>query len=261
MANWHLGTVGFSYKDWAGVFYPARTPPRDYLTHYSQIFDAVELDASFHAVPPLASVQRWAAMTPNDFNFCVKTPRQVTHELGLVGAAGAMSAFLERMRHLGSRLGPVLIQLPPNFSAAQTPTLAEFLAALPTDLRYAVEFRHPSWYTPETAELLRAHAAAWVAVDYPTSPRHLAVTSDFLYVRWLGQHGRFSRKDREQTDVRPALEWWAGRLQDLQAGVQTIYGFFNNDFSGHSPRTCNTFKEIVGLPVRKPQLPTQGRLL
>lgn len=261
MVEWYLGTVGFSYKEWDGVFYPLGMPQRSYLAHYSQIFNAVELDSTFYGTPPPERVRQWAQTAPAGFKFCPKTPREITHDLRLAETAmPGMRVFLEAMRHLGSKLGPVLIQLPPSFTAAQFDTVAAFLNGLPADLRYAVEFRHPSWYVSETAELLKEQRMAWVSLDYLDLPKQIGLTTDFLYIRWLGEHGRFEQKNHEQLDATPELSWWWEYIQPHLGHVQAIYGFFNNDYAGYSPGSCNRFKAIVGLPKVSPQLPQQDRL-
>lgn len=260
MVDWYLGTVGFSYKEWAGVFYPAGMASRSYLAHYSQIFNSVELDSTFYGAPPAGRVRQWASLVPETFKFCVKTPRQITHDLGLIKAQEPMAAFVETMRLLDDKLGAILIQLPPQFSAAQLETVTDFLEDLPAGVQYALEFRHPSWFTTETAELLRAYRACWVSTEYLNLPDQVEVTSDFLYIRWLGRHGRFEYKNQEQIDMTPRLRWWWEQLQAPLEQVRTVYGFFNNDFAGYSPATCNRFKRLVGLPVAASQAPQQGTL-
>jgi uncharacterized protein YecE (DUF72 family) len=260
LVDWYLGTVGFSYKEWADVFYPSGLSPRQYLAYYSQIFNAVELDSTFYGVPPADRVRQWAASTPAAFKFCAKTPRQITHELRLVGAREAMLAFLETLSLLGEKLGAVLIQLPPSLTVAQVDIVAAFLAELPVNFQYAIEFRHPSWFTGETASLLNHHRICWVSTEYIDLPKHIERTTDFLYLRWLGRHGQYKLKDREQQDMTPHLDWWKTQLQPHLPLVQRVYGFFNNDYSGHSPATCNRFKRMLGLPAASPQPPQQGRL-
>jgi uncharacterized protein YecE (DUF72 family) len=260
MVDWYLGTIGFSYKDWDGVFYPAGMSPRSYLAHYSQIFNAVELDSTFYGPPPVERVRQWAQTAPAGFKFCPKTPREITHDLRLIGAQPAMMTFLEAIGWLGDKLGAILIQLPPSFTAVEFDTIAAFLTSLPSDLRYAVEFRHPSWYVSETAELLKAQGMAWVSLDYLDLPKQIGLTTDFLYIRWLGEHGRFEQKNQEQIDATPELTWWWNYIQPHLGHVQTIYGFFNNEYAGFSPGSCNRFKSIAGLPITHPQLPQQDRL-
>jgi uncharacterized protein YecE (DUF72 family) len=260
MTNWYLGTVGFSYKDWAGVFYPSHTPSRQYLAYYSHIFNAVEIDSTFYGTPPLERVKQWAAATPEGFKFCVKTPRQITHEARLSRAHGQMLTFVARMQQLGPKLGAILIQLPPSLTIADQELVLSFVTKLPAEVAYALEFRHLSWFTPATAELLGRHHLAWTSTSYLDLPQQIIPTTDFLYIRWLGRHGQFPQKDREQIDIMPQLRWWQNEIRPYLSRVSTIYGFFNNDFSGHSPRTCNRFKALVGQPVKQPDLPHQGRL-
>ena len=260
MVDWYLGTVGFSYKDWDGVFYPPRMPARQYLAHYSQIFNSVELDSTFYGTPPPDRVRQWSMTVPPGFKFCVKTPRQITHDMRLFDALGPMTMFLETISLLGDALGTILIQLPPSLTDADIDTVNTFISGLPTDWRYAVEFRHPSWFTPQSAELLAAHQVCWVSTEYDNVPKQVVPTTDFLYVRWLGKHGQFERKNQERIDVTPQLQWWIDQFEPHLDHFETIYGFFNNDFSGHSPRTCNRFKEMIGLEAIYPEIPQQGRL-
>ena len=260
MTTWFLGTVGFSYKEWDGVFYPSQTPARRYLANYSKIFNAVELDSTFYGTPPVERVKQWAAVTPENFKFCVKTPRQITHEARLNNVQPEMMTFLETMRHLGPKLGAILIQLPPTLTSAARRTVIDFVENLPSGLSYALEVRHPSWFTDETADLLGQRGICWTSIDYLDLPKEVRPTTDFLYFRWLGRHGQFKQKDHEQIDVEPQLAQWQALIRPHLGRIKTIYGFFNNDFSGHSPQTCNRFKTLVGQAVVRPQLPQQGRL-
>ncbi len=259
--EWRLGTMGYGYKDWQnGVFYPAGLPARAMLAHYSQIFDAVELDTTFYGVPRVNQVRRWAQLTPDDFVFCPKTPRAVTHEGRLAEAGRLMRAFVDAVRHFGDRLGPILIQFPPEYSRAEIGPLARFLAGLPAEVRFAVEFRHRSWHASLTGELLQAYRVAWVSADYHYLPRRVYKTTDFLYLRWIGRHGSFSPKTYERLDRSEELAAWWADIRSRWEGIRAIYGFFNNDYAGFSPATCNRFKALVGLPVASAQTPQQGRL-
>jgi uncharacterized protein YecE (DUF72 family) len=260
LVNWYLGTVGFSYKDWDGVFYPQGASPRSYLAHYSQIFNAVEIDSTFYGSPPIERVRQWAATVPEGFKFCPKTPRQITHDARLVNVLEAMQAFINSVRAFEEKLGAILIQLPPNFTAAEFETLRVFLETLPTDLQFAIEFRHQSWFTFETVSLLQSYQVCWTSTAYADLPKQIALTTSFHYIRWLGRHGQFEQKNRIQVDVEPQLEWWLSNIQPNIDRVHAIYGFFNNDFSGYSPATCNSFKELVGLSTVQPQVPQQGKL-
>ncbi len=260
MTRWHLGTMGFGYKEWVGSFYPAGMPPRSFLAHYSQFFDAVEIDSTFYGVPGAEQVKRWTAVTPPDFTFCIKTPRHITHELRLVNALEPMSDFLKVISLLGEKLRVVLIQLPPDLDHGYFNLLRHFLMALPTDFRYAVEFRHRSWNTPGTAVLLRDYHVAWTMADYIHMPKQIKRTTDFLYLRFIGPHGQFATKDKELVDKTAVLQTWYDHLQPELDKVEDVYGFFNNDYAGFSPQTCNRFKKIVGIGGEDIRPLQQGRL-
>jgi uncharacterized protein YecE (DUF72 family) len=260
--NWRIGTMGFSYADWAGVFYPEGTKPIDYLEFYAKHFNAVELDTTFHAVPPVERVRSWAAVTPDDFRFATKAPKTVTHDpdVRLDRAVGPMIEFLDVMRNLAEKLGPVLVQFPPSFTVRHTPQLERFLRALPSELDYAIEFRNETWFADSTIELLRAHRCCWVAADYVNEPRQLHVTGDFLYIRWIGQHQQFASMDRERIDVSDRLEVWKRHLDPLLPRVSSLWGFFNNDYAGHAPATARRWLARLGLPVPSIEKPAQGKL-
>ncbi len=260
MTAWHLGTMGFSYKQWIGALYPDGLPARLHLTYYAERLNALEMDSTFYGTPTETAVQRWASATPTGFKICPKMPRAITHDNRLVSTGALTSEFLNRMRLLGDRLGPILIQLPPNFTMAEVSALINFLPQLPHDLRYVVEFRHRSWDKPETAVLLQTYNICWAAVDYIHMPHRIEQTTDFLYLRFLGPRGRFPAKDREMVDRTPDLEQWWQNLQPYLDQVQVIYAFFNDDYSGFSPQTCNRFKEIIGIEPGEIRPMQQGRL-
>jgi len=260
MTEFFLGTMGFSYGDWKGVFYPSGVPARDYLTYYGRIFNAVEMDTTFYAIPRPAVVQGWAAAVPENFRFTAKTPQSITHMMGLANAGQFMVEFIDTMRLLGDKLGVILIQLPPSYSIDKLSILAAFLKDLPVDIRFAVEFRHQSWYIKQTAELLAAHRIGWAATEYADLPHQITPTVDFIYIRWLGKHAAFRRYDHEQVDQGPRLTWWGEQIQHSLDHTRIVYGFFNNDYSGFAPATCNRFKIILDLPTVDYKQPVQGRL-
>ncbi|HEX6386763.1 MAG TPA: DUF72 domain-containing protein [Anaerolineae bacterium] len=260
MSNWHIGTMGFSYKEWQGAFYPAGMASRDFLGHYGQFFNAVEMDSTFYGTPRAEYVERWAAAAPSDFTFCPKTPRAITHESQLTEATPAMLEFLDTVALLDDKLGAVLLQFPPDFTYIHAGPLDDFLGKVPAGRRYAVEFRHRSWNRPETADLLQRHNVCWVAADYIYMPREVQRTADFLYLRFLGRRGQFGRKDQEQVDKTAELQKWRQRIQPHLAYVTDVYAFFNDDYAGHAPASANRFREVVGLEKREIRPPQQGRL-
>lgn len=258
--HWHLGTMGFGYKQWVGAFYPAGMASRNFLAHYARRFDAVEIDSTFYGIPRPELVQRWTAVTPPHFTFCLKTPKAITHEAPLAQGHETMQQFLETISLLQEKLGVVLVQFGPEFTFAQAETLDAFLAGLPTDKRYAVEFRHRSWEREETAALLQQHNACWVAADYIHLDKTIWRTTDFLYLRFIGVHGQYVTKDKELTDKTAELKQWQAKIEPHLPHVNAVYGFFNNDYAGYSPATCNRFKRILELETKEIRPLVQGRL-
>lgn len=260
--DWRIGTMTFTEKTWLGSFYPAGTKQADYLPYYSRHFNALEIDSTYHAVPDPSRVVRWKDQTPADFRFSLKTPAAVTHEGRIDRNLPAMLDFLYVARHLEEKLGVVLIQLPPSCSVSEFGALASFLERLPTgpgQPRYAVEFRHASWRTERVAKLLADLRIARVAIDYAGHTAEIVNTTDFLYLRFIGEHGRFTVKDREQVDMTQTLQWWRNRICE-QAGLQGIWALFNNDYAGHSPATARRFREMMGVEGPKTPVEPQGML-
>lgn len=267
MADWYVGTMGFSYKDWEGVFYPVELNPRNYLGYYSRIFNGVEIDSTFYGIPKPGALHRWADATPPDFRFSLKAPRQITHEAGLIGVRNLLLEFIEAVRLLEERLGAVLLQFPPSFKVDRLPDLEAFLAILPGGVRFAVEVRSASWYTPAAqgaepplAQLLRRYGVCWAATEYPGLPELIHPTADFLYLRWIGKHGSYRRHDYERQDRSEKLRQWWQMIQHHTAHVDDVYGFFNNDYVGFAAGTANRFKAIAGLPWKPLASAQQAKL-
>ena len=262
MTDWWIGTMGFGYQDWRGCFYPEELASRNYLSYYSRIFNAAEVDSTFYGTPRPSTIQHWASLTPAEFQFCLKTPRSITHDLGLVNAQGLMAEFVAKARLLGPKLGAILLQFPPSFTALQFDTLAAFLGQLPTGPRYAVELRDPSWYAlqVELASLLEKAGVAWASTEYPGLPDRIDLTTSFVYIRWIGQHGSFTHHTHERLDRRAELQGWLERFQAVSDRLEAVYGFFNNDYSGFAPTTANRFKQMLGLKTENLKPPEQPRL-
>ena len=260
--NWFLGTMGFGYDDWKGVFYPEDLDKGDYLSYYSHYFNAVEMDSTFYGTPRADYVQRWVDGTPEGFIFCPKVPRLITHELRLRDAEQEVDAFLQTMRLFREKLGPILIQFPPDFSRREIGVLEAFLDGLPRDLRFAVEFRHRSWHATATGEMLQQRDMCWASAEYIHMPRRVYVTTDFLFIRWIGRHGTFDTKDHERVDKTTSLQEWLEDIRRRQPeGFDTVYGFFNDEYAGFAPATCQKFKRLAGLPTKPLTPPQQSRLL
>jgi uncharacterized protein YecE (DUF72 family) len=187
-------------------------------------------------------------------------PRLITHELGLIRSTTFIQEFIDRVLILGDKLGVVLIQLPPNFTSLSKSIFTSFIKELPGDIRFAVEFRHQSWYTSKSAELLKQHNVCWVATEYKRLPKTVPITSDFAYVRFIGRHGRFNHFNQLRIDITSNLRWWQKRIEDIFPQIKSFFGFFNNDYSGFAPATCNQFKSMLGLQCINLEPPKQERL-
>lgn len=248
-----FGTQGWSYADWVGSFYPAGSKPGDYLQFYSRVFDTVELDTTFYAVPRAQMIEGWTRNTPDGFKFAAKFPQAITHEKRLVDASRDASVFLDTIRRLGDRLGPLVVQLPPDFKFESFDDLVAFLPELPQDLDVAVEFRHRSWLRTETFEALADHNVGYCINDLHYLPRTVQLTAGFAYLRWMGDRRKIERYDRVQIDRRQELHEWADILRGVLGQVSRVYGYFNNHYSGHSPATVNHLKQQLGLPTVDPE--------
>jgi uncharacterized protein YecE (DUF72 family) len=259
MVDWYLGTIGFSYPEWKGSFYPAGLPAGQSLSYYSRVFNAVEINTTFYGPQSPSQIERWKNGTPQGFCLCLKAPRRITHDLRLKNTGAEMSAFIDSSAGLGTKLGAILIQLPPSFTLTDRPSLESFLQTLPAGPRYAIEFRHGSWHVPETAELLKQHKVCWVANDYEELPVEVNPTTDFLYIRWIAKHNVIQHPGHEVIDRSERLQSWLELVNAGLKGIDTIFGFFDNDYAGHAPATCNRLKTLVGLPVAS-SAGEQGRL-
>ncbi|HEX2123483.1 MAG TPA: DUF72 domain-containing protein [Thermoanaerobaculia bacterium] len=262
-----LGTQGWNYDAWVGPFYPIGTRAADYLALYARAFDTVEVDSTFYAVPSAKSVRDWAARVPARFTFALKLPKEISHDNRLRDAAGVAPLFFDCARELGAKLGPILIQLGPDFGPAERPALAAFLSQLPRDLQFAVEFRQRGWIEEGVLALLADHNVALALTDARWIPRRTMLalaeqpTADFAYVRWMGPNRDIVDYSRIQFDRTRELEAWAHVLRGLAARVRTVWGFANNHFAGHSPSTARDLQKLVGQEPVMPAALSEQRSL
>ncbi len=271
-----IGTCAWSFDDWSGVFYPSHLPPAERLSYYAQHFSTVEVDSTFYHAPAAHVARQWAQITPPDFVFACKAPREITHQRRLRACAEIMDAFLRSLDPLGEKLGPVLIQLPPSFRVQRDEkALLEFVRVLPRSLRFAVEFRHPGWHLPRIIHLLEEHRVCWVWTD-TTALGHqeegafefLPQTADFAYVRLLGDlrthyggDGRTLNRYSEILWPRDlSLENWAARIRQHAAELDPSLVYLNNHFEGFSPLSACRLSALLGMNVAQfhradPQIP------
>jgi len=252
-----IGTQGWNYDAWVGPFYPDGTKPVDFLRVYARAFETVEVDSTFYAIPAPRTLRDWADRVPDEFRFALKLPQEITHENRLRNFAPALDQFLDRARELGPKLGPVLVQLGPDFAPNELPALASFLPALPRDVRVAVEFRQRGWIHDGVLALLAEHNVALALTDARWIPRKTMLalaerpTADFTYIRWMGPDRDIVDYSRVQVDRSREIEAWARILPAIAKRV-AVYGYFNNHFAGHSPASARELQTRLGIPAVDP---------
>jgi uncharacterized protein YecE (DUF72 family) len=240
----YLGTQGFAYKDWVGNFYPTHSPPADYLSHYVEHFRAVELNSTSYGVPQPATVRAWYTDTPPDFVFTAKFPRSITHGKQLIKAETETHAFLDALQNLREKCGPLLLQLRSDFGPDRAADLDRFLGALPKAFRYVVEFRHAGWNQTHW-EILARHRVALCLHDLYYRSNSLPVTSNFLYVRWLGSRTQLTKFNRVQIDRGKEQARWSEALRTQLGKGLDVYGFVNNRWAGHAPTSAQQLLKAI----------------
>jgi uncharacterized protein YecE (DUF72 family) len=239
-----IGCSGWNYPDWRERVYPKGLPARSWLEYYATLFDTVEVNNTFYRLPSRSAVAGWVERTPNEFVFTVKASRYLTHIKRLTDLERGVERFYESIEPLveSGKLGPVLWQLPGNFSRNDD-RLASALERLPTG-RHCFEFRHASWFAPEVYELLRGRDAALVIGDHPQRPfQTLELTAAWTFVRMhhgrRGRNGNYSERE---------LEEWRARIAAWRAQVD-VYVYFNNDWEGYAVKNAQWLKRRLGQPL------------
>jgi uncharacterized protein YecE (DUF72 family) len=230
-----VGTSGWQYRHWRGRFYPEALPQRTWLEHYASRFATVESNNAFYRLPEASTFADWARRTPDDFVMAVKASRFLTHVRRLREPEEPVRRLLDHAGHLGAKLGPILLQLPPTLRA-DPGALDRCLGCFPPALRVAVEPRHPSWFSEEVRALLTARGAALCLADSAGPLTPLWRTADWAYLRF--HQGRATPRP---CYGRAALASWSARLADLWGPAATVYAFFNNDPAGCAVRDARRF--------------------
>jgi uncharacterized protein YecE (DUF72 family) len=262
MTRRYVGISGYDYPGWRGAFYPPDVPRRSWLGFASRIFNSVELNGTFYSLKSPAVFERWVAEVPDDdFVFAVKGGRFITHNLKLRNCESALGNFFASgILALGNKTGPFLWQLPATYRF-DAERMDSFMRSLPRDssdgeavarqhdyrlkrgallhaaarvpYRHAFEVRHPSYFSDEFYDILRAHGNAFVIADTAGKFDYAeAVTTDFVYVRLHGSSALYSS---DYTDEE--LVAWAARIRSWTTGAQRrdTYVYFDNDAKVHAP--------------------------
>ena len=276
--RFYVGCPIWSFKGWVGNFYPEGTKPSDFLREYSRRLTTVEGNTTFYAVPAQDTLEGWAAQMPETFRFCPKVPKAISHEGKLMDNVERAREFIKVMSRLGTRLGPMFLQLPPRYSPKLLPDLRAFLAVWPREVRLAVEVRHLDWFDSPHDEaldqLLMDHTMARVTIDtrpirdldgdkilagsvyqsllearehkpdIPVVPKR---TADFVFVRYIGH---------PQLDANFSLldEWSDYFVTQLSEGAD-VYAFCHSPENMTAPWICRELHQRVAKEITIPPLP------
>jgi uncharacterized protein YecE (DUF72 family) len=234
--EFRVGTSGWQYEHWKGVFYPENLRRGDWFAHYAAHFDAVEINNTFYHLPAAGTFRSWRRAGPKGFCYALKFSRYGSHLKKLKAPAESIGKFLERAELLGDLLGPILVQLPPHWRKDPA-RLEEFLAAAPGRHRWAVEFRDPSWLCEEVFEMLHDHHAALCIHDL-IAEHPYEITADWVYFRFHGAScgGNYPHQ---------ALSAFGRRIRGHLADGLDVHAYFNNDVHGYAVANARTLRRCV----------------
>jgi uncharacterized protein YecE (DUF72 family) len=245
MSRTFIGTSGWSYDGWRGLFYPEGVPKKQWLGWYATQFQTTEINGSFYRTPSLEAVRAWRDQSPKDFLFAWKASKFITHwkRLG-ENSINSIALMQTRLEALAPKVGAVLFQLPPHFSK-DCARLASFLEMLPRHYPYAFEFRHQSWYHDEVFELLRKHDVSLCLSDHHDAPAPWEVTAQHVYIRGHGPGGRYK-------DNYPAatLRSWARRIARWREQRRPVFVYFDNDQKSAAPADARRLLDMLEIGDR-----------
>jgi uncharacterized protein YecE (DUF72 family) len=244
-----IGASGWSYPEWKGFFYPSGLKSTEWLSYYSKIFDGVEINSSFYHLPKTQTVINWTSYVPEDFFFCPKISRYLTHIKRLKDAEEPLERFFEVFQPMRNKLGPILIQLPSNVSFDYQ-TVREFFTILVLkykDYEFALEARHQSWLSKEAIDLISNYDIAWVisqsGIGFPYLEK---ITAKNIYIRF---HGPGKLYDSSYS--LEEMQAFAYKFMLWSEEGHTIWAFFNNTMNGHAIANIQQLKEMLGLEINK----------
>ena len=238
-ASIRIGCSGWNYRHWRGAFYPEKLPVKRWFEYYSEQFDTVEINNSFYRLPPAETFDKWREQAPPGFAYAVKANRYVTQAKKLKDCAEPIARMMPPVRQLGTTLGPILYQLPPTLRL-NLERLDEFLALLPKDLVHVFEFRHPSWYVPETTDVLARHGASFCCHDMAGSASPRVAVGAIAYVRFHGGVGKYWGRYPDET----LLGWTDWMAKQARSG-RPVWAYFNNDIDAHAIQDALTLKAMI----------------
>lgn len=232
-----IGTSGWNYPHWQGIFYPPDLPTAKRLEFYVQYFDTVELNASFYRLPNQNTVAHWRQRTPEHFLWAVKASRYITHVKRLKDARESLDKFFAAIAPLKEKLGPVLFQLPPGLPFDED-LCKEFCNVLAAGYRYSFEVRNSTWINDKFFVLLADYNMAFCISDTAGRfPYREIVTADYVYLRLHGSKRLYASSYSEEE-----LQTWAVKINQW---ARDTYVYFDNDYKGYAINNAARLREII----------------
>lgn len=234
----YIGTSGWQYKHWNSNFYLGIKQPKQFEFYTAQL-NTVELNNSFYRQPSAQNFENWRKAAPAGFVFTVKANRFFTHLKKLNVTADDLKPFINNTMQLKDKLGVILFQLPPKWNI-NIPRLANFLALLPTNIKYVFEFRNQTWYHPQTYLLLQQYNCAFCIYELAGHLSPIEITADFVYVRLHGPGDKYQGSYTDET-----LQTWANYCKEWQQSGKTVFIYFDNDQEGYAAYNAQTLQQLI----------------
>ncbi len=245
-----IGCTGWSYSGWSGPFYPKTMEISKFLKHYSSIFETTEINSTFYRVPNQFITRKWFSDTPSDFVFTAKFPGKITHENRLKDVKPLVEEFLTSLSPLRKKIFALVFQLPPSLSFDEArPRLNEILQYLPDSYKYPIEGRHESWFSDEAIDYLSEKnlCQVWNEIKGVNNPA--LITSDYLYLRLIGDHSIPESEFGEVIKNKGKLiSKWVEKLERVKDKLSLAMVLVNNNFEGFAPASVNSIRNQFGLP-------------
>lgn len=249
----YVGCSGWSYSSWKGPFYPIDLDNSEWLNYYSHVFDFVEIDSSFYRIPTAFTVKNWLKKTPDNFRFTAKFPKVITHDKRLKNVENELEIFFSQIDPLQEKTSALLIQLPPSLGIVEgLEALREFVPELDNRFRYAVEVRNNSWFQDLAYSFFANNNICMVWSQLAGLRTPPVITTDFLYVRFIGDR-RIGEEDfgRIQIDRIAEMQYWSDKVKQITENVadrvELAIVAANNHYAGFGPGTANVFRRLLGL--------------
>jgi len=247
-----VGCTGWGYKEWEGTFYPKTIKQKNWLIHYSSIFDITEVNSSFYHIIPKHMALKWNKETPENFRFSLKFPQKITHEyrLNYEKSREVLDKFFLGLEPLKQKIRVIVLQLPPSLMFDEAKSQIEILRDhLPHYCRYAIEGRHESWFFKESLKFLNENNYCLVWNEVPMVKNPAPVTTDFVYARIIGDRSLpqdvYDHKVRDQTNV---LQKWADKFNQIDENkIKSSWVLLNNHLEGFAPISAKTMRMLLGL--------------